>query len=180
MIYGFWAGLDYSKKHIYSLGFYTTNNPFQPLNVNYKRATTGAIITQYSNFELYFASLAYQYIFLNRYRLLMSFPVEAGFGLGRAYVERHWIDNGQENTYAIALYAKFIPVQLGYALEWKATPWFGLNAQIGYRISMFTDQLNDNQNINYDGMYYTYGLRLFFGRIFSDTKKRVMNGVLSF
>ena len=173
MIYGFWAGLDYSKKHIYSLGFYTTNNPFQPLDITYKKASTGAIITQYYNFELYFSSLAYQYIFLNRYRLLMSFPVEAGFGLGRAYVERHWIDNGQENTYAIALYAQFIPVQLGYALEWKATPWFGLNAQIGYRISMFTDQLNDNQNINYDGMYYTYGLRLFFGRIFSDTKKRV-------
>ena len=171
MIYGCWAGLDYAKKHIYSLGLYTTNNPFTPLSIIYKHASTGAVIKQYYNFEMYFASLGYQYVFFNKHKVLMSIPLEVGFGLGRAYVERHWFDNSVENSYAIALYSKFIPVQLGYTLEWKATPWFGVNAQIGYRKSLFTDLLNDNKNINYDGIYYTYGIRLYFGRIYADSKK---------
>lgn len=170
MIYGFWAGLDYSKKHIYTFGLYTTNNPFKPLDIIYKKASTGAIIKQYYNFELYFASLGYQYIYFNKYNIKMSCPIEIGFGLGRAYVERHWIDNDKLNSYEVSLYAKFIPVQIGYAIEWKATRWFGLNSQIGYRKSLFTDLLNDNQNIDYDGLYYTYGIRLYFGKIFKDGK----------
>lgn len=170
LVYGFWVGLDYSKKHIYTLGLYTTNNPFEPLSVKYLLGTSNQVIKQYYNFEMYFASLGYQYIFFNKYHVQMSCPIEAGFGLGRAYVERHWFDNGNPMEYDVTLFSKFVPVQLGYAIEWKATPWFGLNSQIGYRKSLFTNLLNDNQNINYDGLYYTYGFRLYFGRIIKDSK----------
>ena len=170
LIYGFRFGLDYSRKHIYTFGLYTTNNPFEPLSVIYRTSATGQIITQNYNFEMYFASLGYQYVFFNKHKILMSCPVEAGFGLGRAYVERHWLDNGNPNTYSVELYSKFVPVQVGYALEWKPLPWFALTSQVGYRKSFLTDLLNDNKNINYDGVYYTFGIRAYLSRIIKDSK----------
>jgi hypothetical protein len=149
---------------------YTTDSPLDPLQVKYYYASTGAVVKQRYDFQLYFASLGYQYIYFNKYRIQMSCPIEIGYGVGRAYVDRYWLDNGNLNNYEVSLYAKFVPLQAGYAVEWKTTRWFGVNAQIGYRKTLFTDLLNDNQNINYDGLYYSYGVRVYFGKIFEDGK----------
>lgn len=163
-IWGGLIGVEIDKKHQYSFGLYSTINKPQEI---YFTNSIGRRFREVGIFNIQYLSLGYQLTFFDKKNVLMSVPLEAGFGLGRATVQLTWLDNNVINKYEVTKYSKYIPIQAGYEVEWKFLKWLSLRAQTGYRQTVLTKTLNGkDSNINYSGFYYSYGLRIYFGKLY--------------
>lgn len=171
-IWGGLLGLEVDKKHQYSIGLYSSFNKPEEF---YFTNSIGRRFHEFGVFNIQYLSLGYQLTFFDKHNVLMSIPFEAGFGLGRATVKLSWLDNNILNNYETTKFSKYVPIQVGYEIEWKLIKWLSLRAQTGYRETVLTKTLNGKEsNINYSGFYYSYGLRIYFGKLYRaiQSKKR--------
>lgn len=169
-IWGGLIGVEFDKKHQYSLGLYTTFNKAQEV---FYTNSIGRRFQKIGLFNIQYLSLGYQYTFFDKHNVLMSVPLEAGFGLGTAKVTINWLDNNILNKYTVTKFSKYVPLQVGYEIEWKTLKWLSIRAQTGYRATVLTNLLNsEDLDINYSGFYYSYGLRIYFGKLYRAIQSR--------
>jgi hypothetical protein len=162
-INGFLVGLEFKEKHQFSIGVYTLSPWKRPTPIVKNDSTTEII-----KFYFYYASLGYNRTLLNTKRFKISIPVELGLGYSKATATIYQFQ--KEYTGSSPL-EHFIPAQIGIFGEFKVTPWFGINGSIGYRKLLFQKLIKNPINLNYDGIYYYYGINLYFDQVFKDFKR---------
>jgi hypothetical protein len=164
-INGVLFGVQYKNRHQLSVGFYFLE-PWKKPDIITRQNTSGSY-DESVKFNLYYGSIGYRYTFFRKGIFSMSTPFEVGFGEGHAKVVL--LDyNIQETAHAF-----FIPVQAGYFLKLRLTKWFAVFGSVGYRFLILEKFFEKpGIKINYNGMYYHYGISIYIKSIIQDIKKR--------
>ncbi len=155
------------KRHQMTFGYYwLTTNAIARLIDFRKSAARLLNLDYYTKTDLFYFNFMYWHNFIETPRWRVSLPVEIGVGSTRN------AKNSLLNDYQLWKRNDFfIPIQSGLYLKWKATRWFGLSTQIGYRKSLIQRNINDK----FDGIYYSYGIALnpeIFTDLYDLIKKR--------
>lgn len=152
-IWGINTGISVGKKqHEMTIGYYwlTTNSVSRLIDLR-KSAAKRLNLDYYTKTDLFYFSTMYWHNFIETKRWRLSVPIEIGIGSTRSE---------QNNLrYDYQLWKRkdfFVPIQTGVYFKWKTTRWFGLSAQIGYRMSLIQRNIKDR----FDGIYYSYGVGL--------------------
>jgi hypothetical protein len=156
-IYGFFGGIRYKNKNLYTLGYYTLTNSSKQ---KFKIQNQGQPIPVNDDVSLWFLSAGYSRTLYNGKLFKVDIPLEIGYGEG----SNGMYDTGGELLKL--LNSKIIPIQAGVSTNVKLTRWFGIHLQAGYR-QLLGKSFFQNQ---YSGLYYSYGLSLNFGTILKDLK----------
>lgn len=154
-VWGVNAGIQYGRKrHQLTLGYYWLTYATYLRLINWQRDAAKRInLSYYTRTDLWFLNLLYWRNFTNNQRWMVSLPVEVGGGV--AYAMPHdlkadtVVDRTRKNF--------FVPIQLGGYVQWKASRWVGLNAQMGYRYALFRTDINQQFN----GLYYSIGVNIY-------------------
>lgn len=113
--------------------------------------------------DMYFAMPNFRYIFLNKKWIQAGAELAIGFGM-----IDYTIKNEAETRVLVHKDGLFIPSGAGVELVLIPIRWVGLGGSIGYRKSLQTYDIN----ADFDGMYYSYGVKVFIGTIYKDLKFR--------
>ena len=107
--------------------------------------------------NLQYGTLLPEYVFV--WRKYYELSAALGIGVGVIDVER-----SIGNKVLVSNQNLFIPIEPALKLAIKPTRWAGLSASIGYRetLSLATS------NVNYSGLFYSYGVSIYIGNILED------------
>lgn len=146
-ITGIRYGFDYGKIKLYE-GFYYLQKAILKSNENI--LNPGDTSTQKVSFS--YLSTTVEYVFYENNKWEFTVPIKLGFG------------TGIKNTFlgdSIVKIEKplFIPAELSVMGLYKLTPWAGVSAGLGYRISLY----NTNE---FDGSFYSFGIKIFLGKLY--------------
>ena len=160
------AGIEFGvKKHQLTLGYYWISYATYLKLIDWRRDAARRInLGYYTRTDMWFMNIQYWWNMTNNKRWLVSIPVEVGGGVAYALP----LDLRKEEQIDRTKRDFFVPLQAGVYGQWKATRWVGLSAQIGYRISIFQTDINQN----FDGTYYSIGVTV-YPAFFSDVWKAV-------
>jgi hypothetical protein len=137
----FWVGYSYIKA---------------PTRKSFKVETKDTIRTV---LNLQYLTIAPEYIVV--YHKFFELSTSIGLGFGESSIER---TIGKLPTKTTNRF--FFPLEPALKLVVKPTRWVGLSGSIGYRKTLsFTDS-----TVNYDGLFYSYGVSFFIGNMIEDTK----------
>jgi hypothetical protein len=163
-INGVLLGVQFKNRHQFSLGFYCLE-PWKKPDIITRLDSSGSY-RESVKFNLYYGSLGYKYTFLRKGIISMSIPFEIGFGEGHAKVIL------LDYNIKAAAHTYFIPLQIGCFLKLRLTRWFAIFGSVGYRCQVL-EKLFEKPgiNINYNGMYYHYGVSIYIKSIIQDIKK---------
>ncbi|GAB3885171.1 hypothetical protein [Spirosoma agri] len=163
-VWGVNAGIEFGvKKHQLTLGYYWISYATYLKLIDWHRDAARRInLGYYTRTDMWFMNLQYWWNMINNKHWLVSIPVEIGGGVAYALP----LDLRQEVQIDRTKRDFFVPIQAGVYGQWKATRWVGFSAQIGYRISVFQTDINQNFN----GTYYSVGVTL-YPNFFSDVWK---------
>jgi hypothetical protein len=142
---GLRIGLDYEERVSLSLGYYWTKRSIKRTSyIHYQNKPSDTI-----NFEtnLRYVSLFGQYIFYNKNRFSLGFPVMIGYGRGN----QHKSINGVESNANIV---NVIPFESGFYSHYSITNWLGVEAGIGIRFSLINTS-------SFNGSFYSFGINIF-------------------
>ena len=166
-VYGASIGLKVSKRSHCGIGFYTLSEASKQM---YNAKTReGPIAKQVpAELSLYFISLYYRYQFLTLGKFDFSTPVELGLGRSKT----SFLDaNG-----ALLVLPKFqnpnraffVPVQIGLNVHWRLLKWLTPKFSLGYRYTLYSFKGNiaNARKVNYNGLYYSYGVAINFGILY--------------
>jgi hypothetical protein len=167
-INGILVGVQYKRKHQFAIGFYCLE-PWQKPAIKVMQSNSLGTYHESVKFNLYYGSFRYKYTFFEKGIISMGIPFELGFGMGHSKVVL--LDSTQLVT--AAAHAYFVPAQVGYYLRVKITRWFAVFGSVGYR-TLVLEKLfvKPGVPINYSGLYYHYGISIYFKNIIQDTRKR--------
>lgn len=115
------------------------------------------------NTDLDFFSVIPEYVIIWRKYYEVSMALGLGVGFSQVNLE------SQPKNIFTERRALFLPVEPAIKLAIKPTRWAGLSASIGYRETVAIEQ----NNVNYSGLFYSYGVSLYLGNIFSDLRRIV-------
>ncbi|GAB3015876.1 hypothetical protein [Spirosoma pulveris] len=154
-IWGVNAGIEFGpKRHQLTIGYYWINYATYLRLIDWRRDAAKRInLTYYTRTDLWFISTQYWWNLINNKRWMVSFPVELGGGVAYAIPLNLAKDNPIDRTRR----SFFVPLQAGAYAQWKATRWVGLTAQVGYRVSVFQTDIDQNFN----GSYYSIGISIY-------------------
>ena len=109
--------------------------------------------------DLQYLTLAPEYIVV--YSKLFELSTSVGLGFGESNMERTIGKLPTKNNSRF-----FFPVEPALKLVVKPSRWVGFSGSIGYRKTLsFTDN-----TVNYDGLFYSYGVSFFIGNMIEDTR----------
>lgn len=163
-IWGVNSGVLFGKKrHQVSLGYYwmNLNSTLQLINLRKEEAKL-INLDYYTKTDLFYFSLIYWPNLINTKRFRVSTPIEMGIG-ATSNEETKLINDLQ--IWKSKQY--FLPLQAGAYAEWKVTRYVGLSVQLGYRYSLFEQNLSRN----YNGLYYNFGYNLYTYQMYYDAKR---------
>lgn len=149
------AGFTYGRKrHQLTVGYYWINYATYLRLIDWRRNAAQRInLNYYTRTDMWFISSMYWWNMVNNKRWLVSIPVELGGGVAYALpldlTQNVQVDRSRRDF--------LVPLQIGAYGQWRATRWFGLSAQIGYRVSVFQTTINQNFN----GSYYSVGISIY-------------------
>ncbi len=156
-INGLQAGVILKEKHTVGLGLYTMNGTSQkPVKLNDQNNK----IT-YQELLLKYVTLNYQYVLIDTRYFELDVPMEVGLG--------HYIYNLKDENQTALLWHEAGPVRLtggGVQMVFKPLKWVGISLMGGFRIVTF----NKKTNLNFNGVYYSYGLWVDLRQIYRDIK----------
>ena len=154
-VWGINAGITYGvKRHQLTLGYYWIGYATYLRLIDWRRNAAQRInLNYYTRTDLWFMNIQYWWNMTNNRRWMISVPVDIGGGIAYALPRDLAKDNPIDRTHR----SFFAPLQIGAYAQWKATRWVGLSAQIGYRISIFQTDIDQNFN----GSYYSIGVSIY-------------------
>lgn len=154
-IWGVNAGIEFGpKRHQLTIGYYWINYATYLRLIDWRRNAAKRInLNYYTRTDLWFISTQYWWNLINNKRWMVSFPAELGAGVAYALP----LNLAQDNPIDRTKRSFFVPLQAGAYAQWKATRWIGLTGQIGYRISVFQTDIDQNFN----GSYYSIGVSIY-------------------
>ncbi len=162
-INGAMTGVSFGQKnHKITVGYYwLAYNAAKRLIDWHKNLAHSVNLSYYTKTDVAFVSFAYWYPLLKKNKWSVSVPLELGIG--------HETSNYLAISNDISLnhkHFRFVPYQAGLYAEYHLTPWAGLSAQVGYRNSLAENHFRKH----FSGMYYSYGVCLYPGTIYTDLK----------
>ncbi|HWY13082.1 MAG TPA: hypothetical protein VN026_17225 [Bacteroidia bacterium] len=156
-INGIQLGVVLKEKHTLGLGFYTMNQTSQkPVKISDQNNK----IT-YQDLLLKYATVYYQYVIFDTRFFEMDLPLEVGVG--------NYIYNLKDETQTALLWREAGPLKItggGVNIVLKPVRWIGISGMAGYRIVTF----NKKTNLNFNGIYYSYGVWIDLRQIYRDIK----------
>lgn len=160
---GIKTGIGFGNKgHKVTVGYYWLNYGSKQRLINWRKRLAESInLSYYTKTDVRFVSFAYWYPLYNKKKWVVSFPAEVGLGQETAAYRQI-----SGNEYLGTIDSFFYPYQIGVYAEYRATPWVGLAVQTGYRDALYHGPLRRH----FKGMYYSYGLTFYPGKIYRDAK----------
>lgn len=156
-INGLQAGLIIKEKHTLGFGLYTMNATSQkPVKLNDKNNK----IT-YQELVLKYITLYYQYVIVDTRFFELDVPMEVGLG--------NYVYNLKDENQSVLLWHEAGPAKLtggGVQIVLKPLKWIGISGMGGFRIVTF----NKKTNLNFNGLYYSYGVWIDLRQIYRDIK----------
>lgn len=155
---GIQLGIVIDDHHNLAAGFYSV------LGLPEKKVTDESNNQYTLKLQMGYATLFYEYIFLDTKRWEIGVPLELGGGsyhttatdtAGKKYAP--FKDTLQKG---IALFGA------GLDVSFKVFKWLGLNAMGGYRLVAG----NEPQGINFNGAFYSVGVQIYFGQLYKMAK----------
>jgi hypothetical protein len=156
-INGLQAGVILKEKHTVGLGLYTMNGTSQKparLNDQNNKITYQELLMKY-------LTLYYQYVIVDTRYFELDVPMEVGLG--------SYVYNLKDETQTALLWHEQGPVKLtggGVQIIAKPLKWIGISVMGGFRIVT----LNKKTNLNFNGVYYSYGVWVDLRQIYRDIK----------
>lgn len=155
-IRGFSLGVMYNNRHAFGLGLHGITLQDQRKAFTRFRDT----INVKEQLSLNYASLFYQYTFINNRYLALFMPTQLGFGRYRLTT-----NDAARNSRISQKTGGTIPASIGSTLVLKPIKWIGISGTGGYRIV-----LDKNPNLNFSGLFFGYGVWLDIQQIVRDVK----------
>ena len=154
-VWGVNAGITYGvKRHQLTLGYYWIGYATYLRLIDWRRNAARRInLNYYTRTDLWFMNIQYWWNMTNNRRWMISIPVDIGGGVAYALPR----DLAQDKPIDRTRRSFFAPLQIGAYAQWKATRWVGLSAQVGYRVSVFQTDIDQNFN----GSYYSIGVSIY-------------------
>lgn len=146
-VMGLRFGLHYGKIRLYQGLYFLQNEIVKSNNSIFNPADTSIQKTSFS-----YISTTVEYVFYENKRWEFSVPAKLGIGTGikSTFLGDSLIDQKRP---------EFFPTELSVLGLYKITPWAGISAGLGYRISLF----NTNE---FDGSFYSFGAKIFLGKLY--------------
>lgn len=154
-IQGINIGLNFASGVRWGIGGYRVIRPFQTY-----RSIDNQKITTDRELDLYYITPNFQYTFINKKWIDVSVNLEIGFG------SVDYIIYSESHTKLREKKGFFVPSGIGTEVLLIPIRWIGLDGMIGYRKSLKSYEIN----ADFDGMYYSYGVKVFLGVIYHDLK----------
>ena len=172
-VYGASIGLKVSKRSHFGIGFYTLSEASK--QVYNAKTKEGPVAKQVpAELSLYFISLYYRYQFLTLGKFDFSAPLELGLGRSKTSFL-----NANGTLLVLPKFqnpnrAFFVPVQLGLNIQWRLLKWLTPKFSIGYRYTLysFKGSIANARKVNYNGLYYSYGIAINFGVLYHTLFKK--------
>ncbi|HXB41760.1 MAG TPA: hypothetical protein VNZ49_14565 [Bacteroidia bacterium] len=151
---GFQIGMVYKDHHNIALGFYSV------LNTQTKQIQGDNQKKVNINLKIGYATLFYEYIFLDTKRWEIGIPIEIGHG---NYHTTETDSAGKPvKGFADTTQKSISLLGVGLDATFKVWNWLGLNAMGGYRLAS-----GGNLNgVNFNGVFYSVGLHIYFGELY--------------
>lgn len=152
-VMGIRYGFDYGKFKLYEGLYFLKNDIVKQKGLGLPGSDTSTLRTNFS-----YLSTTVEYVFYENKKWEFSVPAKIGFG------------NGTKKTYLGDSLMHidepfFIPSEISVIGLYKITPWAGLSAGFGYRISLY----NTNE---FDGSFYSFGLKIFMGKLYRTLRNK--------
>jgi len=154
-IQGINIGLNFSSGVRWGIGGYRVIRPFQTYSsIDNQKITTNREL------DLYYVTPNFQYNFIEKKWIEVSVLLEIGFGnIDYKIYSENYIKLREKKGF-------FIPSGIGTEVLIIPIRWIGLDGMIGYRKSLKSYEIN----ADFDGMFYSYGVKAFLGVIYHDLK----------
>jgi hypothetical protein len=162
-INGVLSGVSFGKRsHKITVGYYWLGYNASKRLIDWHKSLAHSInLSYYTKTDVAFVSFAYWYPLLKTKRWTVSIPVELGAGRETSNYRELSDDSAINNKHF-----SFAPYQAGVYGEYRVTPWAGLSAQVGYRNALSESHFRRH----FSGVYYSYGICLYPGTIYTDVK----------
>lgn len=162
-INGALTGVSFGQKnHKITMGYYWLGYDASKRLINWHKSIAHSInLSYYTKTDVQFISFAYWLPVLKKNKWTLSVPLEMGLGRETSRYRALQNDAALDKKNAV-----FEPYQCGVYSEYKLTPWFGIDAQVGYRNALSKTHFQKH----FAGIYYSYGLSLYPGTIYQDYK----------
>ncbi len=162
-IYGGNLGVRIGDLDQITLGYYTLTSGAKQQYVVRNRLR----LNTESNINIWYMSLNFtRYVVNNRYGEI-GFPMEVGYGKS---VEEYKNTAGRVlQTYNHEIF----PTQAGILVHIKLTKWIGIKGSVGFRHTIIPPDVQKPAFAeDFNGLYYSYGAKLYLDNIYNSIKKR--------
>lgn len=151
-MWGAKAGVTLFDRHNLGIGVYQIQNISQRT-----RPRDGAQINQNLTFQ--YATVFYEYSFIETRWWEIGIPVEAGYGIYKTTTTN--LSTGHVSTRS----GNAFPLGSALDVYFKPTRWFGINVMGGYRYV-----INNESRLNLNGWFYSIGGAVYIRQIFQDSR----------
>lgn len=157
-IQGINPGILIDQQFRWGLGLYRVIAPYQKFESRKASSISDGDEITDRELDMYFIMPNFRYLFINRKWIQTGVELAIGFGAINYSIS-------SEDSF-VKKYGTFIPAGGGIETVIIPVRWIGLGGSIGYRKSLKTYDIN----ADFDGMYYSYGVKVFVGLILKDLK----------
>lgn len=156
-VFGVQLGTQINDKHVVGLGLYKTSTQVRDFTITTKNDKK---INTQRDLSLSYLTAFYQYVLLDKRYFEVDIPVELGYGEYQLQLY-----NQQTGERFSQRKAGMLLCGAGPMVTLKPLRWVGISGMAGYRLTY-----EKNQNINLNGLYFSYGLWLDIRQIIRDTR----------
>lgn len=160
-IQGFNLAVLIRQKYRWGIGLYQVIHPYQAFRSTKKSSAITPSIFTNRELDLYFVTPNFRYIFFRRTWIEASGELAVGFG-----TIDYTIKNENNTQVLSSKKGLFVPAGIGLELVFIPLRWLGASGSLGYRKSLKTYDINGD----FDGLYFSYGVKIFLGTIYKDLK----------
>ncbi len=163
-INGLQFGVLVNEKHVFGIGGYIiTLSSQQKVKTKLDKNVS---LNRTLNMD--YGTFFYQYVALDK--RYWEIDLQAELGIGEYNYKYYTINpDGSNNKFVTEKKAGILVGGVGPLLAFKPTKWIGIIGMVGYR---FTSE--KNANLNFNGLYYSYGVWLDVRQIIRDYNYRVV------
>lgn len=151
---GYFAGILYKRHYRFTLGYYQVEN-----QIKANKRILNQQVVNIRDLELHYVTFNFEWLIFNKRYFKLGLPTDLGFGFSNVSI---YDENKTKLIYHSS--GNFAPMSLGIDLTIKPIRWIGISGLIGYRKIL----RNTEKNIDFDGLFYSYGLTLDIKGIIKD------------
>lgn len=155
-IRGIYTGILYKSRYKFGIAYYELDSQSRA-NIKLKEKQSPAV----RDLDLYFGSINFEYLVIDRRYIKLGFPINLGFG----FYNLNIYDDRKENLLYHSV-GNFIPLSIASEIAKKPFRQFGLTTSIGYRKVIS----HRESRIDFDGLFYSYGLVVDLKEIIKDLR----------